>query len=337
MIGLIDRRSFVAGLGALGLTGCAKKDRKPIRILSGSGPGSASTLLVALFARHLGRFGIDASIETLPRSGGKLAARRLLDSPADGSIMAMLPTGLLYAQLRGEEDTPWDLAKFAWVGNFSSDRRILIASEASGIRRFADLIGRPKPMLIATNTSTSPGYYEALIVRDLTGANLQPVPGFAGDARNLALTSGEVDGLVASLDGLGQVMALPGIRILLRLNDLPLPPQTPGEPQIAPLLKDVASGPDAPALLDLIDVHARLGRIVALPPETPAEIVAEWRTLFAQLLADRAFRKDAAAAGFVLSDMPGEAVNALLADLLHRRRRLIEPALSRVVARSRNG
>ena len=192
-------------------------------------------------------------------------------------------------------------------------------------------------MLLAATTSTSPGYYEALIIRHLTGARLESVPGFVGGARNLALVSGEVDGLIASLDGLGKVMAIPGMHILLRLNDLPLPAQTPGEPGQAPLLRDVARGVDAPALLDLLDAHARLGRIIALPPDTPAAIVGEWRALFARLLADRSFRKEASTAGFVLSDMPGEAVGALFEDLLHNRRRMIEPALRRVFGRDHDG
>jgi tripartite-type tricarboxylate transporter receptor subunit TctC len=313
------------------VVGCSGRATR-LRIISGSGAGSTSSHLISIFARHLGRYGIQTSVEAVPRSGGKLAARHLLEAPADGTVMAMLPTGLLYADLLREEGMTTDLAAFQWIGNFSSDRRVFASRPGATIHQFQELVGRKRPMLLAAVSAVSASYYEAAIVRYLTGANIRSVPGYTGGARNLALISGEMDGVIASVDGLTKLLGMPGATVLLRLNGLSIPPGTAGAPERAPLLRDLARGADAPALLDLIEEHAQLGRIVAMAPDTPSVVVDRWRTLFDQVIGDLAFRREAAAAGFVVGGLDGATVANMLKDLLYRRRSSLVPALRRAIA-----
>ncbi|RYD84961.1 MAG: hypothetical protein EOP61_39435, partial [Sphingomonadales bacterium] len=190
----LDRRGFVSALGATALAGCGGGGTQQVRILCGSGAGSASSSLARLLARHLGRDNVLATVENLPRAGGKLAAQLLHDAPRDGSVIAIIPTGLLYAQLLGESDGKWDLAGFEWIGNFASDRRVLIVNGESGVTRFDDLLTRPKPLIVAATTATSPSLYEPLIIQHIAGARFTIIPGFVGGGRNLALLSGEVEG-----------------------------------------------------------------------------------------------------------------------------------------------
>jgi hypothetical protein len=168
-------------------------------------------------------------------------------------------------------------------------------------------------------------------VRYLTGARIQVVPGFVGGARNLAIISGEVDGLIGALDGIGPVLSLPGAHVLLRLNDLPLPAAAAERSSAAILLRDVARGPDAAPLTDLVAAHSLLGRLLALPPGCPPDVVALWRARFEQIETDHDFRKEAAAAQYELSSVPGEAVTENLANILLRRRAAVEPALRRAL------
>ena len=328
---LLDRRSFVAALGATGLVGCRGGSSGKVHILTGSGAGAPSGALMRLFARHLEKLGLSTTLENLPRAGGKLAAQRLAGAATDGSVIAALPTGLLYAQLLGENGTSWDLTRFQWIGNFSSDRRVLAVSGQSGVDRFDQLIGRQRPLLLAATSATSPSFYESHIVRHLTGAHIQVVPGFAGGARNLAILSGEVDGVIAALDGLGPVLSMPGAHVLLRLNDLPLPANAAAQSPTAVLLRDVAQGPDATPLTELVSAHSLLGRLLALPPGSPPEVVAMWRSRFQLIEADPDFRKAAAAAQYELSSVPGEDVADNLANILIQRRAAVEPALHRAL------
>lgn len=328
---LLDRRSLLAGLGAAGLVGCRGGSAGKVHILTGSGAGAPSGALMRLFGRYLEKLGLSTTIENLPRAGGKLAAQRLTGAATDGSVIAALPTGLLYAQLLGENGEAWDLTKFQWIGNFSSDRRVLVVSGQSGVEHFDQLLDRPKPLVLAATTATSPSFYETHIVRHLTGARLQVVPGFVGGARNLAIISGEVGGVIAALDGLAPVLSLPGAHVLLRLNDLPLPATVADTSRSAVLLRDVAHGPDAGPLTELVSAHSLLGRLLALPPGCPPEVVALWRARFQQIEADPDFRKQAAAAQYELSSVKGEVVAHNLTNILIRRRAVVEPALHRAL------
>ena len=298
--------------GAAGILGGCGGGGRASLMLVGSGAGSASDGLARLAARFLeARSGERIAVENEARAGGKLAAERLARAKPDGRLLAFLPTGLLYAALLDEPGVRWSLPAFAWIGSLGSDRRVLITTAGSGVRRFAQLIGREQPLLLPATSASSPGYYEPLIVRHLTGARLKPVPGFVGGARNHALVAGEADAIVGSLDGLRSVLELPGSQIILRLNDLPLP-----DGRAAPTLAAFARGPDAGPLLALVEAHARLGRIAALPPRTPAPVLAEWRRRFAALAADPAFRSEALARGYLIELTPGEAVAARVGALL---------------------
>lgn len=328
---LLSRRNFIAALGASTLTGCRTGSAPSVRILTGSGAGSASASLARLFARHLQRDDMLATVENLPRAGGKLAAQQLHHAPRDGTVISFISTGLLYAQLLNQADGDWDLADFEWIGNFSSDRRVLIVNGESGVTRFEDLKDRPKPLILAATTATSPSLYEARIIQHLTGARLTIIPGFVGGGRNLAIISGEVEGTVSALDGLTSLLEVDGMHVILRLNDLPIPAGTRGTAHKATLLRDVARGADAGPLLDLVSTHSQLGRILALPPRTPPKIVAAWRSRFARAVADPDFRNEAAAAGYALDPSSGAVVADLIERTLSQGRATIAAALDRAV------
>jgi tripartite-type tricarboxylate transporter receptor subunit TctC len=327
----MNRRAFIATGAAVGVAGCQPARQEAMRIVVGSGAGSASDGLARIFAGHLARLGVTATVEDQPAAGGKLAARRLSKAAPSDDIMAFVPTGLLYSTLLGEEGVDWDMATFSWLGSFSKDRRALVVTRQAMAERFEDLLTRPKPLILAATAAASPGFYEPMIIRHLTGANLKVVPGFEGGARNLALVSGEAQGVAGSLDGLQPVLDLPGARIVLRINDLPLIHGQEGAGRDDPALRAFAKGNDATPLLDLVNAHAEFGRIVALPPGAPVAKLALWRSRTAAVMADADFRRDAAAAGFVIEPTAGEAVSARLTALLSYGSTPIRAALKRAL------
>ena len=304
------RRAFGLGGAALA-SGCARGARA-VRIIVGSGAGAASDALARLAAKHLRlKFGLAITVEDEPRGGGKLAAARLAGSPPGDGVIAFLPTGLLYASLLREPGVTWDLAAFGWIGSFSSDRRVLVVSARAGATSFEQILQRRRVLVAPCTSASAPGYYETRILDHLTGARLKPVPGFPGGGRSLAFFSGEAQALIGTYDGLGGVLELPGARVVLRLNDLPLPARI--QP---PTLSSFARGPDAPALTGLVEAHAALGRIAALAPGSPPQAVALWRARFADLTKDQGFLAEAKAHGFMIEPTPGAAVQQRLAGLL---------------------
>lgn len=329
----LSRRNFLAAVGAGALAACSPAGTKHVRIVCGSGAGATSDMLVRLFARHLARFGVNATVENLSRGGGKLAAQMVQDGPADGSVLGALQTSLLYSQLLDDGHQRWDLASMQWMGSFCIDHRALVVTGASGVQHFEELLTRSRPVTVAASSAAGPGLYESAIIRYLTGARLKIVPGFAGGARMLAMISGEVEGALTALDGAAAVLEMPGTRILLRVNDMPLPPGIPRSAGLdIPCLSDVARpGPDTAPLIALVEAHNRLGRIIALPPSCPPPVVEQWRTTFARVLSDPQFREDAARQHFLIERTDGDAVGAQLIDVLRAQRPSVEGALRRAI------
>lgn len=330
---LFSRRGFIGAMGAGIVTACHPGVSKKLHIVCSSAAGAASDNLVRLFARHLARFGIAATVENLSRGGGRLAAQAIQRGPTDGSVVGMLQTALIFNQLLDKGELPWDLASMPWLGSLCIDRRALVVTGRSGVQRFEDLLTRPRPLIVVASSAAGPGVYESAILRHLTGARLQIVPGYAGGARMLALISGEAEGSVTALDSVASVLEMPGTRILLRINDMPLPPGLPPSVGVdVPAMRDVARpGPDREPLLALSEAHNRLGRIMTLPPGTPTPIVAEWRALFARVMADAAFRKDAARQHVMIEYTSGPEVEAQLTDILRTRRSHVQAALRRAL------
>jgi len=327
----LDRRGFLAATAAVGLVGCKRDGPPSVRILYGDAPGTIAHSILQIFARTLGKSGLNATVEAIPRGAGKLAAQMLAEAPRDGSVVSQLLTGLIYAQILRDDGLAHKLSDYEWIGNYASDGRALIVSAQSGVTRFDQLLRRPTPITVPASSTRNSIFNEVAIIRHLTGARIKAIPGFQGGARTLAVVSGEVDGIIGTLDGLNTVLDLPGSRILLRLGDAPLPPGTPGlSDGPVPTLRSVSRGPDAPPLLQLLDAYSQLGRMMALPPGTPAPIVQQWRTRFADVVADPDFREQVGALRVSLHYRSGETVAALLAALTDKQA-AIEPALRRAL------
>lgn len=302
----VTRRASLAAIPlALALAACGRTPAPPrkVRLVVGAAAGGGSDAFTRLLAQHLQRLGhVSLVLENDERGGGRVAADSLAKSAPDGSVIAFLPPSLIYADLLGREHGP-KLDQFAWLGGIGADRRVLVVNGQSGVVEFSALKTRAKPLILAASTANTPNFIEPLIVRRLTGARLKPVAGYKGGARNLAVLSGEVDGLVGGIDSVGHILDAPGAKVLLRLNERPLA-QGPQPPTLASL----AQGADAAALLDVIETCAKIGRLFAAPPGTPPAILEHWRALLSAVVADPAFRTEALKQGYDLEFTPGDEV-----------------------------
>ncbi len=312
----VTRRGALGLVGASSLAACARVGAtRPVRLIIGTAAGGGNDGFSRLFAQHLQRLtGQAVQAQNEGRAGGRLAASQLLQANADGSVMAFLPTPLIYENLLSDANQTLDLTQFRWLGGIGADRRVLVVNRQSGVTSFGQLITRPRSLVLAASSTSSSSYVEPRIVSHLTGARLKPVPGYSGGARNLAVLSGEADGVVGDLASLGPVLQTPGSRVVLRLNEI-----TEAASAAAPGLASLAKGPDAPPLLALIAATAGLGRMFALPPGTPAAILRQWRSHLDRVVADSEFRAAATARGFALERVTGGEVEVTL-------RRLFAPS-----------
>jgi tripartite-type tricarboxylate transporter receptor subunit TctC len=303
-----------------------------LRMIIAGAPGSSTDSIARLFGRHVTRlFGEKVELENEPRAVGKVALQRLVQSDKSTETIAFLQNGLLYSALI-DKGLPWDLASLGWVGSFNTDHRVLVTSATAKVDRFEALFDRPKPLILISGAAGSSAYFESRILGYLTQAKVRVVPGFNGAARNLALISGEGEATVGSLDALTPILEMPGAKLLLRMNDISLDPASAAYGWSAPPLAAFAAGPDKEPLLDLIDAHARLGRIVTLPPGMPEPVLERWRQRFDMVVADPMFRSEATARNLLIEPAGGKQIGADLDSLLSSRSAVVRAALARALA-----
>lgn len=262
----VSRRSFVALAGAtlasLALPASAQGER--LKMMIGMVGGSANDMANRALARAMqdDRPGLVIDVENASGSSGKLVFRALLQAAGNPAFLGFVQNGLLYALLADDAQLD-EFRSLTLIGGLGRDDRSLFIATSSGITSFEQLQAREEPIVMAAINATSTGTIDTLVINALTGTRIRPVPGFASNAeRKLAILNGEASIIVGSTQALADFVEAGLIRPLLRLN-------TPAEGALfpeTPLLRDVARGPDAAALTQLVDTMTQTQQFVLAPP-----------------------------------------------------------------------
>ncbi|MBL8699051.1 MAG: hypothetical protein JNK67_11800 [Alphaproteobacteria bacterium] len=312
----LGRRAL--GLGALAAAGGLMLGSRAsaalpddIRILVGTPLGSPYDRHARLLARHLPRLhsGMRITVETIPRAGGKLAAKLVHESAGDGRTIAMLPSGLIFAEILGEEGVAFSLPRLQWIGSLDAEPRVLVLSRRLGIDSFDALRRHAGPISLAAVSTASASWYEPLLLNRILGIRLKPVPGYSSVMRSGALMSGEVGAAIGSLETFTALLAEGHVNVVLRLNDLPLP----GIAAPPPALVASEAAAAHPELMRLLDAHFRFGRAMCLGPRTPSAMTLAWRAAIDELVRDATYRGEIDAARLTLLPLPGAALETSIA------------------------
>lgn len=313
----LDRRRLLLAALAAGIGGRAARAEfaagSTMRLLVSTGPGSADDLMNRLFARYLEKYlgGVSVVPETMPKGNPPLMASRLWEAPPDGLTLGFPSQSLLLGALAGDaEGLPFDYFRFQWIGSLAEESRVLLVSEASGIRSVDDLLAR-RSVLAAASSITSSHFYEALLINALLGTRIKSVAGYTGSGRPMAVIGGEAEAFIGSLESASTIVDAGAGRVLLRLAGAPLPPPYDQVPQLSGL----ALRPDLGWIVDLMEAEARVGRLLAAPPTLPGDILQYLRDVFLKVAADPAFVREAAEQQLQVAAVAGSEIQARL-DLL---------------------
>ncbi len=282
-----------------------------VRILVGAPLGSPYDRQARILARHLPRLhpGLRVHVEAMPRAGGKLAAKLVYESAGDGRSIAMLPSGLIFAELLGEDGVAFSLRQMQWIGSLDAELRLLVVARSLGIDSLDALQRHAAPISLAAVSTSSASWYEPLILNRILGIRLKPVPGYSSPARTAAIMAGEISAAIGSLETFVALLAEERVTPVLRLNDLPLPGANPMPPSLA----TSAAAAAHPELMRLLDSHFRFGRALCLGPRTPQAATRAWRDALDGLMRDETYRREVAAAGLALTPLSGAAIAELVA------------------------
>jgi tripartite-type tricarboxylate transporter receptor subunit TctC len=293
--------------------------RKPIRMLTGFGPGTGNDLYMRVLARHLGRHipGHPVIVpENMPGAASLGMINYLYNAAArDGSVIGMPSRNLLTEPLFGNPQARFKASEFSWFGSLSRDTALCFTWHTSGVRTLDD--AKRQEVLVGSTGQASNSFFFPRLLNSLFGTRFKAIIGYPDSgAIGIAMERGELAGycsftLAAIRSARPQWLADREINLLVQMTLRPHP-DLPGVPAVT----DLVSDPAVKRLLALVLEDQEMGRPLAGPPGMPPDRVQALRAAFAAVLSDADFLTDAKKSGVdVDGPISGEAVAKIVDEL----------------------
>lgn len=323
------RRRFLASLTAACAAGALPAPRlaraasdysllqgKTVTILVGSEVGGNSDLFARSIGRHFERVipKLRVEIKNIPQAGGALAAKTLQGAPNDGTMLLTSSTGLLGAQVQGDEGVAYDLGSWSWLGRLATETRTLVIGPGADFSTLDELRAKTAPSSMSVRSKSSFAYHEAMWLNAMLGLRIKPIPGYKTVEKETALIQGEVMLTVVGYPTDRDLLDQPGVDVVLRLTDGPaLPARFAGRPLLADL---IAGQPTFAAAAAFMRASTSMQNWMAAAPGTPPEILAEWRRAFESAADSPAYLDEADKLGFAVSLVKGAELQQQIGDLV---------------------
>jgi tripartite-type tricarboxylate transporter receptor subunit TctC len=288
---------------------------KTIAFIVGAASGGGYDAQARLLASHIGRFIPGAPnlvVQNMPGAGSLQAANFLYNiAPKDGTTIALLQRGILSTRFVNPEGARFDLGKFNWIGNMSSEAGVLLAWHTTPFQTFEDLrkqeflVGGTGPMI---DTETTPRILNALL-----GTRIKVITGYKGTGdTSLAMERGELHGM-GDWSWSNVKTRRPDyfrdhkVRVLVqvtaeKLSDLP----------DVPSARDMVTNEEDRKVLDLFLAQKTAARPIAAPPGVPPDRLKALRAAFEAATDDAQFKADALRQKLEVEPMPGAQVEKVI-------------------------
>jgi tripartite-type tricarboxylate transporter receptor subunit TctC len=289
---------------------------RTVTIVVGSEVGGNFDLFARSIGRHFERVipKLRVDVKNIPQAGGALAAKTLQHGPSDGTMLLTSSTGLLGAQVQGDEGVAYDLGSWRWLGRLAAETRTLVIGPGADFGTLDELRAKATPSPMSVRSKSSFAYHEAMWLNAMLGLRIKPIPGYKSVEKETALIQGEVMLTVVGYPTDRDVLHRPDVDVVLRLTDGPaLPSRFAGRPLLADL---IAGQPSFAAVAGFMRASTSMQNWMAAPPGTPPDIVAEWRRAFASAATSSAYLDEAGKLGFAVSLVKGEELQQQIGDLV---------------------
>ncbi len=285
---------------------------KTMKIIIGYGPGGGYDLYGRLAAEFLGRHipGNPAIVPENMPGGGSLKAVLYLYQVAtqDGTYLGSVSQQFA-ANAVTDEKNKMDVARFHYLGRFTSNIDVGVALPQAGIKSFEE--ARKRQIVVgAENGSMSLIYAQAL--NTYGGAKLKIVKGYNGSADiQLAAERGEVD-VNGSYSLPAVLVSHPdwvrdGTANILYQNALKRFPQLPQVPTLSELMLT----DEGRTVAHVVAGMAEIGRSILTTPGVPEERLAALRAAFQEMLKDPDFIAACAKRNLMLDPASGQDMDAI--------------------------
>ena len=302
------RIAAALGAGALALTACATEGgdadafpERPISYIVPFDAGGESDLTARLQQAPLQEIlGVDVTISNQPGGGGALGWSELTRTAADGyTVMGHnIPHIILQPMMR--DDAGYETDQLETVYFFQSTPNVLMVAADSPYETIDDFIAAaeadPGSLSVGGSGDFSANHVGTLLMNDEAGIETTYTPFSGTGAATPALLGGHVDALMTytpMIDQLGDQ-----VRVLAVATEETLPQWEEYETFVE----------------NDIDLADGAYRGVAVPPETPQEIVDTLTDAFAEVNADPEYIEQSEAQGFVIEDIRPDEAEELIAE-----------------------
>lgn len=246
-------RRAVLALAAIGITIFAASvhaqdyPTRPIKLVIPQAPGAGADLVGRMLADKMSQeLRQPVIVDNKPGANGVLASSLVAKEQPDGYTLMLTSVSLVSFNQFMYKNIPYDpLKDFTLIAPVADASFVLVASTASGIKSWADLVARAKAKpdtitFASAGTGNSTHLYTEMLARR-SGFQVRHIPYKSSAPALLSVVSGETDFMVSTT-----AVALPQIKagkvVTLAQSGETRSPQLPA----VPLLTELT--PDSPAL-----------------------------------------------------------------------------------------
>jgi tripartite-type tricarboxylate transporter receptor subunit TctC len=296
---------------------------KTVTMVIGTAPGGGYDTYARLIARHMPKHlpGNPTFVpQNMPGASHRIATNFIYAAKPDGLTVGMVDRNMPLLQLNGEgpdQGVRYDVNKITWLGSVATGQQALLVASRTGVARATDLA--TTEVLMGQANPGTPPHVVQVILASVLGWKLKSVFGYSGNSEVvLAINRGEVGGYLASWDAAvqawGDQLRAKTMLPIVIAGDPPKDPLLAGVPTAAELFRD--KGTEANQLLSLAQEPYKWAWPLLAPPEMEARLTTALRTAFLATMADSEFLDEAGRAQFQVNPIPGEQVQADVAQFM---------------------
>lgn len=290
---------------------------KTVTIYVGLSPGGGYDTNARMLAKHIGKHipgDPTIIVKNMPGGGGLVMTNYIANvAPSDGTAIGAPQRGVPFEPLL-QPDTAkikFDPLKLNWLGSINADTSVAVATKASGVKSWRDLLTHE--LVVAGTGVGTESVVVPYVLRNVLGFKLKVIAGYPGGSEmNLAMQNGEVQGRGTfswtSLEPHKKQWVDSGDMIILYQMGLKKHPALPD----VPLVLDLAKTDEQRKMLELEFTGFQLGRPYFVGAKVAHDRVQALRRAFDATLKDKETAAEAEKLKLEINPTTGEEMQDTL-------------------------
>ena len=298
---LVAALSIVPLSPAMAETGTAYFKGKTLTYIVATGPGGGNDFYGRLNARHMQRFlpGSRFIVRNKPGAGHIIGTNFIYHAKPNGLTLGTFTTGIIYTQIVQRRGVKFDLTRMSWIGKGATDTGVMVISDKSGFKTFADVLKTKRPIKFGVSGAGSKSFNQSHMISHAFNLPARILMGYSGGERAMGMMRGEIDASVGGYSSLREVAGLGGGKIILQFGTA-----IPGVANA----RDYAKTELAKRIITFIEGEGVLYRLCAGPPNIPTDRLKALRDAYMKAYASKELRSEAKQARRPIDPLRGDKV-----------------------------